>query len=235
MINLSAYATAPVAAIGLRTILKRDDEFRVIDTTSDLDDLETRLRDNSPDLLLLEVAPKLDVNALKRIVSINARIAVILWFDNISVEYLTQSFALGALGALSRNSSIETHLECFRIVAGGCTWIDREASRNIHAIHRIALAPRERQVVGLIAQGLSNKEIAWSLGITEGTVKAYLSKLFVKLGVADRLELALLALKNLTANIADAGNIRRKSADEKIVPLTMPQFLTSNRIQPQLS
>ena len=229
MINLSAYAAAPVATIGLRAVLETEADFRVMDTSSSLDDLETRLRDNPPDLLLLEVAPKVDVNALHRIVAITPRTAVILWFDHISAEYLTQSISLGVLGALSRNSSIGTYLECFQTVARGYTWIDREASQKIHSTIRVALAPRERHVVGLIAQGLTNKEIAWSLGITEGTVKVYLSKLFDKVGVSDRLELALLALRNLTANIGDAGNRPRRLDNGKIVPLIMPQFLNYNR------
>jgi Bacterial regulatory proteins, luxR family len=87
-------------------------------------------------------------------------------------------------------------------------------------------------VTGLVAQGLSNKEIAWSLGITEGTVKVYLSKLFDKVGVADRLELALLALKNFTANNAEAGNLPRSFDGDKVMPLNMPDFLSLDRAQP---
>ena len=72
------------------------------------------------------------------------------------------------------------------------------------------LSPRERQLLRLISQGLSNKQIAGTLMITEGTVKVYLSRLFKKVGVLDRFELALYGLKNLqygaTANFGDEAS-----------------------------
>ena len=107
--------------------------------------------------------------------------------------------------------------------------MDREANRKLASTNRIALAPRERHVTGLIAQGLSNKEIAWSLGITEGTVKVYLSKLFDKLGVSDRFELALVALKNLAVNQTAAASMPRSLDGDKVRPLTMPAFLSLDK------
>jgi DNA-binding CsgD family transcriptional regulator len=63
----------------------------------------------------------------------------------------------------------------------------------------VALTRREGQLISLLSQGLKNKEIATALNISEGTVKVYLSRLFQKVGVKDRFELALFGLKNLTA------------------------------------
>ena len=62
---------------------------------------------------------------------------------------------------------------------------------------RVSLTGREGQLVALIAQGLKNKELAYALGITEGTVKVYLSRVFKKLGVNDRFDLALYAIRNV--------------------------------------
>ena len=61
-----------------------------------------------------------------------------------------------------------------------------------------SLTPRQGQLVALLTQGLKNKEIASKLNISEGTVKVYMSRMFQKLGVKDRFELALYGLKNLT-------------------------------------
>jgi DNA-binding NarL/FixJ family response regulator len=229
MISLSIYAGAPVAGIGFRAILETQERFRISGTFATLAELDSHLREMPPNLLLLEVTPELDLNQLTRIGSINPRTATILWFDTISGEYLSQAVALGTQGVLRRTSSIETHLECIRTVADGYTWIDREANRKLLSTSRIALAPRERHVTGLIAQGLSNKEIAWSLGITEGTVKVYLSRLFDKVGVSDRFELALLALKNLAANHAAAVNMPRAFDGDKVMPLSMPEFLSLDK------
>jgi DNA-binding NarL/FixJ family response regulator len=234
MISLSAFAIAPVAGIGLRAILEKEKDFRISRTFAGLDDLEAHLREATqqeapPNLLLLELSATLKLNQLERIASINPRTAIILWFDVVSCEYLSQAMAFGAKGALNKSSSIATLLECLRAVAEGYTWMDREASRRLRPTSRIALAPRERHVTGLIAQGLSNKEIAWSLGITEGTVKVYLSKLFDKLGVSDRFELALLALRNLAVNQTTAASMPRAHDGDKVKPLSMPAFMSLDK------
>jgi DNA-binding CsgD family transcriptional regulator len=75
---------------------------------------------------------------------------------------------------------------------------------------QVALTPRQGQIVALVAQGLKNKEIAFSLGITEGTVKVYLYKLFKKLGINDRLDMALYGRKNLFGG--QTGLERRRDA-----------------------
>jgi DNA-binding CsgD family transcriptional regulator len=70
----------------------------------------------------------------------------------------------------------------------------------------VALTQREGQLVSLLSQGLKNKEIATTLMISEGTVKVYLSRLFQKVGVKDRFELALFGLKNLTTGQIPVGD-----------------------------
>lgn len=77
-------------------------------------------------------------------------------------------------------------------------WVD--AISTGLASRAVALRPRECDLIGLLAQGLTNKEIARSLGLTVGTVKVYLSRLLQKVGVSDRLDLALFASKNLAAS-----------------------------------
>jgi len=69
---------------------------------------------------------------------------------------------------------------------------------------RVTLTRRQGQIVSLVSQGFKNKEIATAMGITEGTVKVYLHKLFRKLGMNDRLDMALYGLKNLFVSPAEA-------------------------------
>jgi two-component system nitrate/nitrite response regulator NarP len=230
MISLSAYAVAPVTGAGLCAILENDRSFQVTGAFTSLDELEAHLldakrRESPPSLLLLEVSAALNLNQLRRIAGIDSRTSPVLWFDGISGEYLSQAMAAGARGVLSRTSSIEVHLECLKTVAEGHLWIDADARGKLISTSRVPLAPRERHVTGLLAQGLSNKEIAWSLGITEGTVKVYLSKLFDKVGVSDRFELALLALKNMCANHSE-GPLPRALNGDKVKPLNVPAFLS---------
>jgi two-component system, NarL family, nitrate/nitrite response regulator NarL len=91
-------------------------------------------------------------------------------------------------------------LRCLRSVGDGQSWVDREAmavvmralSQARSAEPSVNLSKRELEVARLVAAGLRNKEIAASLGITEGTVKMYLHTLFDKLEIGSRVELAML-------------------------------------------
>jgi DNA-binding CsgD family transcriptional regulator len=79
----------------------------------------------------------------------------------------------------------------------------------------VRMSGRQGQLVRLLAQGLKNKEIATSLGLTEGTVKVYLSKLFKKAGVKDRFELALFGLKNM-ASLGDGATTAPPTARNRV-------------------
>ena len=104
----------------------------------------------------------------------------------------------GVTAVLSRRASVASHRECLAAVARGENWIDQSVLSSLLSGKSVKLTPRERQLMALVAQGLSNKEVAWRLEITEGTVKVYLSRLFSKAGVQNRFELALLALRNMS-------------------------------------
>ena len=79
----------------------------------------------------------------------------------------------------------------------GELWLEKALTDTFILGRTVKLSPREGDLVRLLAQGLKNKEIATVLSISEGTVKVYLSKLFVKTGAKDRLELALFGLRNM--------------------------------------
>ncbi len=129
------------------------------------------------------------------------------------------------------NSSVESHKDCIRSVAAGKVWVDQDISQKLLQMDKIAITPRERQLMGLLAQGLRNKEIAWSLGIAEGTVKVYLSHLFTKVGVSDRLELALLALRNIATGHQVVSDRASAPAGDKAVPFSIPRLVSRERIR----
>jgi DNA-binding NarL/FixJ family response regulator len=101
---------------------------------------------------------------------------------------------------LSFYSGVNTDLivKCLQRVHQGEFWFEKALTDSFLLSTCIPLTKREGQLVLLLSQGMKNKEIATELLITEGTVKVYLSKLFQKVGVKDRFELALYGLKNLT-------------------------------------
>ena len=99
-------------------------------------------------------------------------------------------------------------MQCLRKVAQGEPWLDTQAvnwvleayrtqaTRPISARTKVQLTPKESLIVSCVTQGMKNKEIALRVGTTEQVVKNYLRKVYDKLGVADRLELALYCLHN---------------------------------------
>jgi DNA-binding NarL/FixJ family response regulator len=125
---------------------------------------------------------------------------VILWVDWISQEFVRDAIKSGVRGILRKDASVDLYFQCIAQVAAGQLWLENELSQKLLCTRALRLSPRERQLVGLLTEGLRNKEIAARMNITEGTAKAYLSRLFEKTGASDRFELAMYALKNLETN-----------------------------------
>ena len=123
---------------------------------------------------------------------------LVLWARNISTELAYQAIEHGVRGILRRTHPADVLLKCVRMVAEGGLWFEETLKASFTTMRTIALTRRESQLVSLLSQGLKNKEIASTLFISEGTVKVYLSRLFHKLGVKDRFELALFGLKNMS-------------------------------------
>jgi DNA-binding NarL/FixJ family response regulator len=103
----------------------------------------------------------------------------------------------GARGFLSTMVGPETIRECILMCSTGQLWMERSLYNSLLNSKPTALSRRQTELLGLLIQGLKNREIAASMGISEGTVKAYLTKLFEKVGARDRFELALYGLKNI--------------------------------------
>ena len=130
---------------------------------------------------------------------------IVLWVNNISTELAFQAMGLGVRGILRRTLPTDLQVKCLQKVQAGELWFEKALTDSFLCARRVALTQREGQLVSLLSQGLKNKEIATTLMISEGTVKVYLSRLFQKVGVKDRFELALFGLKNLTTGQLPTG------------------------------
>jgi DNA-binding NarL/FixJ family response regulator len=131
---------------------------------------------------------------------------------------------MGVRGIIPVATPIESLTVALTSIRAGQLSFEKRFMEQLLLTKRVSLTRREGQLVGLVPQGLKNKELAYALGITEGTVKVYLSRLFKKLGVNDRFELALYALKNVVSGQntgADLAHEPRKqdNAEPDILPL----------------
>jgi DNA-binding NarL/FixJ family response regulator len=169
-------------------VLTCDPELQVF-----LDDAE-RLQ---PTTVLLDTSAQVDFACLTELRKRRPGTYVVLWVDSISVEVAHHAKAAGVRGILRKDASDEVLIRCLHTVANGELWFERSLLNSLLEVREVRLSPRERQLLRLVAQGLSNKQLAGELMISEGTVKVYMAKLFRKVGVHDRYELAMHGLRSL--------------------------------------
>jgi DNA-binding NarL/FixJ family response regulator len=217
----------PILAEGLAAILSNADGLELCPPCP-IDDLSARLALHEPDVLLLDLTRGIDLSFIGRIQeTASHRPKIVLWVHSVSTELALQAMSLGIRGIISKTLPIDTLIRCLMRVSGGELWFDKTLTDSIMSTRRYSLTRREGQLVTLLSQGLKNKEIATALLICEGTVKVYLSRLFQKLNVKDRFELALFGLKNLThgANLSQV--------EDKTRPVEAPRSFFVERMAPQ--
>ncbi len=191
--TLLLYTSSGVFARGLRGALEPSVEVRVSPPTpGGLLEAVTNAR---PELLLLE-----EIHADAAMISVLKRRypyvqVMVCMYSNLPERFL-QLLDAGVSALLSGSPSDEEIATALSTVLDGRRYYPDETARVLSHARRCNLTPRESELLRRVAEGLANKEIAWQLGIGEGTVKVYLSRLFDKLGVSDRYELALLGLRN---------------------------------------
>jgi two-component system, NarL family, nitrate/nitrite response regulator NarL len=187
----------PVVELGLRKVLEGCSELELAAVCTRLEDLEDTVTKTRAHAILYALGSEMDVVTLHEIGRLAPRVPVVLWVRDLPCELAQQAIDMGALGMVSTTASPETLKECLSIVAGRKLWVEQRITSELLTAHTVSLSKRQSQIVGLLAQGLKNREIGTALGISESTVKAYLSTLLQKVGARDRFELALFGFRYL--------------------------------------
>lgn len=219
----------PILAEGLRAILSGVPDFELCAFCSKVEDLRNDLGVHKPDILLLDLKAEVNFSLISSLHEDELDTKIILWAHSIQTELALQAMSVGVRGVLRRTLAVETLVRCLTRVHDGELWFEKTLTDSIMSARRFRLTPREGQLVSLLSQGLKNKEVATALGISEGSVKVYLSRLFQKLGVKDRFELALYGLKNLAPG---AGAMDGMSG-RKVPVLQTPRSFFVEKIPPQ--
>jgi DNA-binding NarL/FixJ family response regulator len=207
-INILIADDHEVVRIGLRTLLK-DSDIRIVAEAADGGAANSAAKKVRPDLILLDVRmPDVDgLNCLARLKVDLPETPVLMFssFDN--PTYLARALALGAAGYLLKSATPEVIINAIRAVAGGDSiWSKEELRRIAGSLGApsttsdgdVQLTKREGEVLKQLAFGLTNKEIAQSLGISYETVKEHVQHILRKLNVSDRTQAAVWAVrKNL--------------------------------------
>jgi len=199
-----------VFQIGLQCVLAEAPVFGIAGVCPAAEQFARVAQQHQPRIILYSLALDRDLAELSAVRRAAPDSAIILWARDFSSELAHQAMQMGVRGFLSTTAIPSTMLECLRFTAIGEMWMERSLANRLLHWHPVGLSRRQTQLLALLVQGLKNREIATELGISEGTVKAYLTTLFEKVGARDRFELALYGLKNLrNTREAEAGRDQR--------------------------
>jgi len=194
---------------GLRKIFAVDDDIRVVGQAETLQQAVAAAKKFSAEIVIFEAAlAERPADAVQDILKQAAGLRVVAVTEAPDQELTLELLRRGAHAVVSREVDSELFVECLRKVATGEAWLEPHAMRWVLDAYRtqgarpqtsrtkVQLTPKEALIVSCVTQGMKNKEIAQRVGTTEQVVKNYLRKVYDKLGVADRLELALYCLNS---------------------------------------
>ena len=189
---------------GLETLLSEEPTITVVGQAANGAEAVTLTASLRPDVILMDlVMPELDgIEATRRIRRAGAASQILVLTSFADDQHVREAIEAGAIGYLLKDVLKADLLRAIHTAAQGKPTLHPEAQgylmRQVSAPSAsiLHLTEREREVLRLIASGQSNKEIAFTLHLTEGTVKGYVSAILAKLGVADRTQAALYAVKH---------------------------------------
>lgn len=229
MVDVAIFTDVEVMAQGAVHTFSSAADIRVVFTCEHVASLIDQIKQHQPRVLLLHRTPEVTLRLLAQLRREVPKCNVILWLRDISPELAYVVMELGVRGVLRKTLPLEKMIECVRQVAGGDVWFEPSLTTKFLTSRSISLTRRESELVTLLAQGLRNKEVATAMGLSEASVRTYLTRLYEKVGTKNRFELALYGLKNL-AQVASwqAGNpsLASSAADgESVRQLSTLKFL----------
>lgn len=200
---------------GLRRVLELEPEFRVVAEASDAEEALQKAQQHRPQVVVLDISmPGGGLEAAGRLRQLLPGVGVVMLTMHADEEYLLRAMSVGAHGYLVKDVDSHILLEAIRAASQGRPYLHSGlAGRALSAVARgnapeppagPQLTERELEVLRLVGQGASNREIAETLYISIKTTKNHLTHIFEKLGVSDRTQAALWAVRAGIVNITEA-------------------------------
>ena len=193
--------------VGMKKIFAVEDDIRVVAQVETLENLYATLARYPTDVVILEGALIAGaVDAIPELVKQSPNAKLIVQMSEADESNTVEMYRRGVRGVIPRSISPDLLVKCVRKIADGETWIDNQSISWVIEAYRSQasaltnpkvqpkLSKKELAIISCITRGMRNKEIAYQIGTTEQVIKNYLRKVYDKLGVSDRLELALYCL-----------------------------------------
>jgi DNA-binding NarL/FixJ family response regulator len=193
--------------VGMRKVFAIEDDIRVVAQAETLENVYAALMRFPTDVVVLEGALiSGTVDAIPQFMRRAPDAKLIVQVSESDESNTVELYRRGVRGVVRRSITPDLLVKCVRKIAAGETWIDNQsiswvidayraqASQLTNPMTQPRLSAKELAIIGCITRGMRNKEIAYQIGTTEQVIKNYLRKIYDKLGVSDRLELALYCL-----------------------------------------
>ena len=197
----------------LSDCLRRTGQFDVIACTTVLQETYDLIVNHHPDVALvsqvLESDPLAGIKIIAKLKSFGIGTRIVIMVDVLNPAIVLNALRAGAKGIFNRKESVAHLAKCVNAVRDGHIWVgNKEVEIMVEALATAQPLPianskgerlltdREEQIVALVAEGLTNRDIAEHLGLSEHTIKNYLFRIFDKLGVSTRVELILYAVSH---------------------------------------
>jgi DNA-binding NarL/FixJ family response regulator len=219
--------TQAIFRAGLRKIFAVEDDIRVVGQAETEGQTISAIKKFAADIVIFEATlAENPAQAVAEILKSAPGLRVVVVTPEPNEELTLDLFRRGAYGVVSKEVEPEVLLQCLRKVAKGEAWLDSKSTHWVLEAFRtqgnkptgsrtkVQLTPKESLIVSCVTQGMKNKEIAVRVGTTEQVVKNYLRKVYDKLGVADRLELALYCLSHRMPDNAAAPAVPEPVSQE---------------------
>ena len=208
MIRVLVVDDHAVVRRGLTELLDNEADIEVVGAAADGEEAVAMASSLGPDVVLMDLSmPEVDgVDSTRRILTQQPGLPIVIVTSFSERDRIIAAIDAGAVGYLLKDAEPDELLRGVRAAAAGDSPFSPKAARallNLGGQRKAAqdLTPREREVLGLLSSGLTNKVIARRLGISEKTVKTHLTSVFSRIGVSDRTQAALWAQRNgLTAD-----------------------------------
>lgn len=199
---------------GLKNLLELEENIEVIEQAENGIDCLEKLEKVSPDVLLLDInMPSMDgLEVLSNLKKKNSEVKVLLLTAHNESEYLVKAVELGIHGYVLKDAPSSVLVEAINSIYQGETFIqpslasilnDKIKEKEQDQAKIDSLTKRELEVLKLLSVGMYNKEIGEKLKITERTIKNHVSNIFKKIGVSDRTQAAVFAIRNSLIDLYD--------------------------------
>ncbi len=222
--NVFVYESTQMAADLLSHAIERSRyNLGVVGTVCRIDDANLPSKSGADVVVIsasLAEGPLSGFTLLRRLLKANHALRCVMLLDNGDRDLVVEAFRSGALGVCERSQHYELLCKCIHSVHTGQIWANSQQlryvlealikgvpSRATGARGELLLTPREDEIVSLVTEGLKNREIAQSLGLSEHTVKNHLFRIFEKLGISNRAELILYLLGNRGSAEGTSGRV----------------------------